>query len=133
MAPRKKAGSEPETLNATIIDGVEVRVTDTESIKRLLEIKAYNFQAGQIQYRGHEWKDLTSDKTILGMISGTKVELNQSGAGGQQATDSSYYMNKEEKRVINNELQELLRAGVITPSKHKEDEFISGMFTPSKE
>ena len=131
MAPGEKAGNKPEELNATIIDGVELRVTDTESIKRLLEIKADKFQGGQIQYRGREWKDLTSDKTILEMINGTKVELSQSGASGKQATNSSYYTNKEEKRVINNELQELLRAGVITPSKH-EGEFVSGIFTPQK-
>ena len=55
-----------------------------------------------------------------------------SGAGGKQATDSSYYMNKKEKRVRNYELQELLRARVIAPSKHKEGEFISGLFTRQK-
>ena len=68
MALGEKAGSEPQALNAKIIDGVEVRVADTESIKRLLEIKADNFQAEQIQYRGREWKNLTLDKTILEMI-----------------------------------------------------------------
>ena len=56
MAPGEKVGSEPEAVNTTIIDGVEVRVTDTESLKRLLEIKADNFQAGQIEYRGPKGK-----------------------------------------------------------------------------
>ena len=41
-------------------------------------------------------------------------------------------MNKEEKRVINNDLQELLRARVIISSKHEEGEFISGIFTRQK-
>ena len=52
MRPCEKAGSELEALNLTIIDGVEVKVTDTVRIKRLLEIKAENFQAGQIQVSG---------------------------------------------------------------------------------
>ena len=36
----------------TIIDGVEVKVADTVRIKRLLEIKVGDFQAGQIQVSG---------------------------------------------------------------------------------
>ncbi|KAK3776670.1 hypothetical protein RRG08_047601 [Elysia crispata] len=49
MGPCEKAGRELEALNPTIIDGVEVQVNDTVWIKRLLEIKTENFQAGQIQ------------------------------------------------------------------------------------
>ena len=41
-------------------------------------------------------------------------------------------LNKEEKKVINKELQDLLRAGVITLSKHEEGEFISGIFARQK-
>ena len=124
MAPGEKVGSEPEAVNAAIIDGAEVRVTDTESIKLMPGIKADNFD--NFKTGGRDWKDSTSDKTILEMISGTEVEMGQLRAGGEQATDSSYYMNNKERKVYN-ELQELLRAGVITPSKCEESEFISGV------
>ena len=58
MAPCEKAGSELEALNPTIIDGVEVKVTGTVRIKRLLEIKAENFQARQIQVGGKNWHQI---------------------------------------------------------------------------
>ena len=55
MASCEKVGSEPEAVNATIIDGVEVRVTDTESIKRLPGIKADNLD--KFKTGGRDWKD----------------------------------------------------------------------------
>ena len=58
MAPCEKAGSKLEALNPTIIDGVEVQVTETVRIKRLLEIKAETFQAGQIQVSGKNWHQI---------------------------------------------------------------------------
>ena len=58
MAPCEMAGSELEALNLTIIDGVGVKVTETVRIKRLLEIKAENFQAEQIRVSRKNWHQI---------------------------------------------------------------------------
>ena len=64
------------------------------------------------------------------MTSGAKVELSQL----QEENRSPILVtrNKEEKKEINKWLQDLLRAGVITLSKHEEGEFIPGIFARQK-
>ena len=73
---------------------------------------------------------MTSDKSNLEMISCAKVEL--SHLQEENRPPILVTLNKEEKKVINKGLQDLLRAGIRTLSKHEEGEFISGIFARQK-
>ena len=102
---------------------------ETPSASQLKQ-KVTLFKAGQIKQNISHWKELTSDKHILGIVSGFKIPFSK--APVQRKAPSEITFNDHEKRIISNELATLLEKRVIVPSKHKEGEFISTIFIRQK-
>lgn len=125
-----------EKAITTHIGGRQVNIEKPDELKRLLEDKTKHFKAGQLKHHKHRWQLITNDNTILTMISGTQIELNEhvidKKVEGKRAIDSSYFMNTQQKAIINEEIKRLLEQGVINRSEHEDGEFISSIFTRQK-
>ena len=99
-----------------------------EIVNELHELKE-NFKAGQTRYKIEEWKTITSDENILNHVLG--VEIVFTDFIPQGAEFESKFSN-EESQEIDNEINELLKKGVIIVCERKEGDFISPIFTRPK-
>ncbi len=89
-----------------------------------------NFKASQIAYALREWQNLTSDPTILQVVRGVKIEF----CPGQRPQDNvrPSNFNRTQQQIVANEIQNLLKKGVIMPFVHEPGEFISPIFVRAK-
>jgi len=100
------------------------------SLASQLKHKVPLFKAGQIKNSFSHWKELTSDKEVLSIVSGFKIPLLERPV--QRRIPSEICFNSQEKNIISHELATLLGKRVIVPSKHEEGEFISTIFIRQK-
>ena len=89
----------------------------------------HGFRAGQIRFKREEWEKITSDKNVLDMISGVKIDLTEEPLQGK-GHESKF--SKEETLQIEKEISELAKKGVIVTCDKKEGDFISPIFTRPK-
>ncbi len=89
------------------------------------------FKAGQIAYALHEWQNLTSDPTILQVVRGVKIEFCPDQRPQQDNVRPSNF-NRTQQEIVANEIQNLLKKGVIMPSVLEPGEFISPKFLRTK-
>ena len=85
-------------------------------------------QAGKLKQHRHEWLKITSDEEIIQTISGCTIEFEDDLIPIQHNPRKSIQFNREEKRIIDNEIQELLKKRVIKETCHEQGEFISNIF-----
>ena len=76
------------------------------------------------------WSKLTNDKDILQIAKGLKIPFLERPSQNQPQTEIK--MSREEKRLVETEVQELLRKGAITPARGSMDQFISNIFLRPK-
>ena len=89
------------------------------------------FKAGQIAYAFREWQNLTSDPTILQVVRGVKIEF-WPGQSPKQNNVRPSKFSRAQQVIVANEIQNLLKKGVIKPSAHEPGEFISPIFLRAK-
>ena len=87
------------------------------------------FRAGKLRNHVDYWKSLTSDPQIIKMIKGTKIELERDVL--QDIKPTPYVFMQGEREKIHQEIQNLLKKGVIVKSKDS-DGYVSNIFTREK-
>ena len=105
--------------------------TDKVNMLQLLEHKVNCFKAGGLRAYYNQWQALTSDPKILQMILGQPIEFTRVPYQ-RVVPKEKKILDLDEKHVIDTEIDKLLAKGVITPSSHKEGEYISPIFTRAK-
>ena len=117
-----------------MINNIKTQVSDlTSSLPTLTQsllARAAAFQAGQVRHFYSKWCELTSDHEILSTVCGATIEFNSGPM--QSCIPRAYNYSDAETIAVELELDKLLRMGVIVPSQHEYDEYISNIFTRPK-
>ena len=114
---------------------------ESESLKcypRLVQIKLKNdsslasFQCGRIRHFQNFWKEITYDKEVLDKVGGMKIPIKEFIP--KRKFPYQIPFNKEEKTILNVEIQKMLEKGIIIPVSNEleEGEFISTVFSRPK-
>ena len=90
-----------------------------------------SFQAGELKHFLPQWEAITNDPTILQIVSGVKLEFNNSVAPVQHSGRPSVF-NSHQHSIVNAEIAKLLAKGVIVPAAQETEEFISTIFLRPK-
>ena len=73
---------------------------------------------------------LTNDKDILQIVKGLKIPFLERPSQKQPPTEIK--MSQEENKLVDTEVQELLRKGTITPAGGSKDQFVSNIFSETE-
>ena len=88
--------------------------------------------AGRIQKFLANWKIITNDPVILGIVKGWEIPLLD--VPFQQKTPHGVQMNYLEEKATDLEIESMLTKGAIREAIPKRDQFLSNIFvTPKKE
>ena len=93
--------------------------------------QALPFKAGRIQYYLNEWETISSDRNILDIVKGCKIEF-KSNTPHQMKHPKEITFSSVETGFIDTEIKRLLDKGVIVPSCHETREFVSAIFVRPK-
>ena len=103
-------------------------VASVDKLKSHLTNKAKTFQAGCLKQHKASWEALTSDSEVLSTASGLPVEFETTPHLIQRPNRFA----KAELQVIYQEIEKLMRKGVIKKSTHEEGEIISPILQRKK-
>ena len=87
------------------------------------------FTAGQIQHCKDQWVQITSDRKILQMVNGYKLEFIDIPV--QNQPPSSFTFDDTETVLREKEIQDLLQLGVLIECE-REGDFLSNVFLRPK-
>ena len=87
------------------------------------------FVAGNITHHFSDWRSITSDPSILEIVSGYPINLEQLL---YQISVPCIKFSKGDEHIIAVEVQKLLDKGVLSKTTHCNGEFISSVFTRPK-
>ena len=73
------------------------------------------------------WKEITSDTTILDMIEGVQLEFHK--CPQQKFTPKSYKFEKEDKQLITEELSTFFNRSIIERAISDPDQIVSNIFS----
>ena len=99
------------------------------TIKRGKE-QAENFNAGRTKYHAKFWKSLTTDPSIIAMVTGTTLELEN--VIWQVEKPIPFKFDKVKEQKIDHEISRLLNKGVICRAEPISDQYLSNIFTRDK-
>ena len=105
---------------------VSIKPLDTLSIRTYFRSRKNEFKADKLTNYFEKWKELTSDKYVLQVVYGLKLEFL-----GDPPVKHNFYIpqfSKEDEPAIDLEIQKLLAKDVITERGHKTGEYISPIF-----
>ena len=85
-----------------------------------------SFQAGELKHFLPQWEAITTDPTILQIVTGVKIEFKNSVAPTQHYGRPSVF-DSHQHSIVNAEIDKLLAKGVIIPAA-----FISTIFLRPK-
>ena len=86
------------------------------------------FKAGRLKLFLDNWKEITSDETILDMVSGCHIDISENESVNEVKNMRPINFNEKEKEIVNNEVQKLLDKGVIEKTQKSEGDIISNIF-----
>ena len=93
-------------------------------------MKNVPFVQVKFQQFSESWKKLTSDKTILSIVEGYKIEFDT--IPEQIASPNKIFTNAKESQIVAHEIEKLLKKGVLHKVNHTEGEFLSNIFLRAK-
>ena len=85
-----------------------------------------SFCAGQIQHFSENWEKLTTNKTILDIVAGYKIEFDT--ISEQLASPNKIFTNVKESQIVAHEIEKLLIKGVVQKVRHTKGEFLCNIF-----
>ncbi len=103
--------------------------TILEPLQKYCQIKADSFEAGRLRHFSNEWLNITSDKNILEIVTGVKLEFLTTPTQ-QEAVHANY--NHGMTDIIESEVQSLLKKGVLAECDNSQDTFRSPIFLREK-
>ena len=92
--------------------------------------KAKNFKGSQLCLDLNVWQRVTSDKNILGITEGDKIEFIDEHPIRHTAINPIF--SKREIKLINKKINDLLQKGIIKETTHEEVECIFPIFIKHK-
>ena len=92
--------------------------------------KVNSFKGGQLSSFCHKWERLTSDASILQIISGNRIEFHSDPPS--QVSHPPNSIPRDQMSLVDKEIKSLQDKGVVGSSNHEPGEFISPMFTVPK-
>ena len=101
-----------------------------ENVKPRLHELVDNFQAGRLSDFTSYWRTLTKDRNILNTVSGLSIEFID--LPYQNFIPKEYKHTDEELGYLTEEIEKLLRKGVIEKAKWDDTQFISNIFLRDK-
>ena len=104
-------------------------VASVEKLKSHLTNKVKTFQAGCLKQHKASWEALTSDSEVLSTASGLPVEFETTPHLPQRP---NRFAKAEQQIIIHQEIEKLLKKGVIKKSILEEGEIISPIFLRNK-
>ena len=90
-----------------------------------------SFQAGELKHFLPQWEAITTDTTILQIVTGVELEFKNSVAPMQHYGRPSVF-NSHQHPIASAEIAKLLAEGVIIPAAQETGEFISTIFLRPK-
>ena len=90
------------------------------------------FQAGRLKLFGHEWHKLTSDPIILDMVEHFHVDFFESFYSVHREESRQAHFNHRDSTVISEEIDKLLKIGVIKQVNYEPGQFILPIFVRPK-
>ena len=102
------------------------------AIKKLFsnKIKTNLPLAGRLQHFQNSWRLITKDPEILSFVKGYKIPLLEKPV--QNALPQALKMSKEQRDLVELEIQTMLRKGAISRVQHIQGEFLSNLFLVEK-
>ena len=97
----------------------------------LLRQKTNIYCAGNIRNYCENWRSITSDKYILGIIE--NVLLLSFNKDQPSKAPFEFSRTKTETDVLEIKVEKILKKGVISPTKIPSDDYFSNIFTRQKE
>ena len=95
------------------------------------EKKILTYKAGNIKIFLDEWQNITTDPFVLNVLeNGLRISLEDNPSCHN--ITPQIYMSESEKKIIDTEIQKLLRKQVIKVSSYSEGNFVSSIFTRTK-
>jgi len=85
----------------------------------------HHFQAGRVASHFAAWKDLTNDRLILSDVLRASIELS---VNLSQHRFPGHALNEHEYSVVRQEIQKLIRKGVIMKVKYSRSQIVSELF-----
>ena len=92
--------------------------------------RTQTFKAGSLAAHSHKWHGLTSDPEILETVTGQHIEFDTVPI--QEKPFMQTKLSNIQTESVYLEIAQLLKKGVIQPSKHEAGEFISTIFRKPK-
>ena len=126
------AGKQTRLPVAATIPKQPVQATPTIPVSNKQEgeeIDQVNF-GGRIRLFTQNWKEITSDTTILDMNEGVKLEFHK--CPQQKFTPKSHKFEKEDKQVITEELSTFFNRSIIERAISDPDQIVSTIFSRKK-
>ena len=77
-----------------------------------------------------KWTELTDDQEILDIVSGYQLDFSE--IPHQQKPPTPFNLSEEEERLVDLEVEKLLRKGAIEEVEPCENQFLSNIFTIPK-
>lgn len=129
-ASKNFRGQEKHTRRATVVSEPTTKtMNNPQNFKNKVGGKR-SFWPGQVQQYSESWKKLTSDKTILSIIEGYKIEFDTMPE--QIASPNKIFTNAKESQIVAHEIEKLLKKGVLHKVNHTTGEFLSNIFLRAK-
>ena len=101
-----------------------------DKVVQYCKTKAKNFKGGQLCLHLNAWQRLTSDKNILDIIEGDKIEFINEHPIRHTAINPIF--SERERKLIHKKINDLLQKGIIKETTHEEVEFVSPIFIKHK-
>ena len=103
---------------------------DNDFVKFLDQHDQKPFKAGSIKLCYQKWLEMTSDKAVLQYVAGMRIEFVEPPDSVKNKHPIQF--SPEEHVVVKQEIETLLKKGVIEQVEHCQDEVISNIFTRQK-
>ena len=88
------------------------------------------FQGGRLKDYARKWQQITSDREVLGIVTGYKIEFSEQPYQARQPHETRFQPG--EMSVVKAEIDKLLSKGVIEACDHEPGEYISSIFLREK-
>ena len=86
--------------------------------------------AGRVKFFVENWKKLTNDQRILEIVKGYEIPFSEPPK--QSAPPKQICLNEKETKLVDQEVQEMLRKGAITIAKDSKGQYVSSLFLVGK-
>ena len=99
-------------------------------LKQHFTLQINHFKGGRLAHFCHEWEKITSDREILDIVRGQRIEFDTEPFQNSPRSQSKF--TDAEQAVIRSEISKLVNKSVIVRTQHEPGEFISSVFVRPK-